>query len=131
MWNEIAISIITGSLAVNSMCCCYAAPLFLDSTMNWLYNEIIFHYSWQDRLEHQVEADLREVGELLQSNGLPPTPPAETEAYRSLLLKTPVAMSFTDNVPSQCKAGQPLSIALLPGFPEGLLPGSTPCVHYR
>lgn len=87
--------------------------------------------NWQDRLEHQVEADLRELGELLKSNGLTPTPPAETDTYSSLLKKAPFAMSFTDNVPEGCKAGRPLHITLRPGFMEGLLPGSVPALHYR
>ncbi len=87
--------------------------------------------NWQDRLEHQVEADLKELGELLKSNGLAPTPPAETDTYSSLLKKPPFAMSFTDNVPITIKAGQPLPITLRPGFMEGLLPGSVPVIHYR
>jgi hypothetical protein len=87
--------------------------------------------NWQDRLEHQVEADLQELGGLLKSNGLTPTPPSETETYQSLLTKVPFAMSFTDNVPSTCKAGHPLSITLRPGFMEGLVPCSFPVVHYR
>lgn len=86
--------------------------------------------NWQDRLEHQVDADLEKLETLLTDLGISYAKP-QTEEYHSLVKPSIFPMSFRDDVPQVCIADTPLKITLSFGFQQALKVGAVPILHYR
>lgn len=101
----------------------YARNLVFDSGDSTKRNG-----NWQDRLDRQVDPDLAQLAALLRQNGVMPEAPDKNV---SISPGHSLAMSFIDNVPSKCRPGEPLKITLRLSFPQGIMPGQQPMLHYR
>lgn len=86
--------------------------------------------NWQDRLEQQVDADLKKLEGMMEQKGIALELPQEGE-YRSLVKPYSWPIRLTDDVPDSWTPGQPLKVTLSVGLRAIDCAGIKPMLHYR
>lgn len=86
--------------------------------------------NWEDRMVHQVDADLRTLEALLDRYEIAHDKPV-AEEYHSLVEASAGQLNFRDNVPRRWTPGTPLKVTLSAEIMQEYGAGKKPVVHYR
>lgn len=103
----------------------YARNLEFDSGDSTVRNG-----NWQDRLEYQMNADLKKLKELLTEHEIDCEMPVDSE-YHSLVKPFSWPVSLSDDVPESWTAGRDLRVTLSVGERLEKCAGIKAVLHYR